>query len=83
LLKQFKAIYTAVRMNRPDVKGKGVSLPFRPYVIYHPVSEIEQTETHGQSWLGSNIPEILVLSPFQTTSMDRVLGTILVGEKDT
>jgi SAM-dependent methyltransferase len=66
LLKRFKAIYTAVRMNRPDVKGKGVSLPFRPYVIYHPVSEIEQTETRGQSWLGSNIPEILALCPFQT-----------------
>jgi SAM-dependent methyltransferase len=53
-------------MNRRDIKGKEVSLPFRPCVMYHPVSEIEQTETHGQSWQGSNIPEILALCPFQT-----------------
>src|SRR3972149_4781459 len=53
-------------MNGPDIKGKDLSLPFRPHVMYHPVSEIEQAGTHGQSWQGSNIPEILALCPSQT-----------------
>jgi len=70
-------------MNSPGIKGHEVSLPFRPYVMYHQVSEIEQAETHGENRQISSIPVILTLSPFQTTPMDRVLRTIPVCEKDT